>query len=90
MQEDVITITPGAVIRLGGDPQLVHNREPELPVREIARQTDILDGLMRQLPAMYQVDVSEPATCNCLRGRCHRLSDDESESGWGAGSGGRW
>lgn len=52
---------PDAVIYLHGDPQLIHDRKPELPVDEIERQEGIFRDLLLQMPNGHVVDVGAPA-----------------------------
>ncbi len=53
---------PDAVIYLHGDPRLIHDRKPELPVNEIERQEGILRDLLLQMSNGYMFDVSAPAS----------------------------
>jgi thymidylate kinase len=50
--------TPDIVIYLYAPPELVHNRKPELTVKEIKRQADVCNQLVRLLPTAYHVDNS--------------------------------
>ena len=53
---------PDAVIYLHGDPQLVHDRKPELPVNEIKRQQAIFTNLLAQMPNGLVIDASAPVS----------------------------
>ncbi|MEM4216728.1 MAG: hypothetical protein QXZ09_01755 [Candidatus Methanomethylicaceae archaeon] len=53
---------PDALIYLHGDPQLIHNRKPELPIVEIERQVKILRDLVLRSPNGHIVEIDAPVS----------------------------
>jgi thymidylate kinase len=62
MLKDVQAIVPrpDAMIYLQGDPQLIHDRKPELSVKEIERQQAIFHGLLLRASRGYTIDIGTP------------------------------
>jgi len=53
---------PDATLYLHGHPQLIHDRKPELPVREIERQAAIFRNMLLKIPNGDIIDVNVPVS----------------------------